>query len=232
MFKLLYTNLAGPMGDINVNASLVAEAGMIGQIAKNATTGDPEVILYTSGCTTANPLVGIIDDSKTTSFSAAVVGEPVISGQTALAHANVLTSTSFWYSNPGGSGTVTLSSATNGTIAVSSVDPLDTLGTVNYSYIIPGKAGDDTTLASGRCTIWLQEGEYATDTYEIANVSGAKISDYVIGAVLYAADNVYGQAGRLTARNLGSAWGSKVVGYVTKAPTAGNPVMNFFKHSV
>jgi hypothetical protein len=237
MFKLLYTNLAGPMGDINVSAGLVAEAGMIGLISANATTRDPEVVLYTSGVSTANRLVGIIDDQKTSSFSATVVAEVIVSGQTTLAHANVIAASDTSTLTCSGTAlsatpTCTLTSRTNGTVTIGGVDPNDTGSTVSYSYVIPGKAGDDTTLASGKCTIWLQEGEYATDVYELAAVAGARITDYAVGNILYAADNVYGQAGRLTARNLGSAWGSKVVGFVTKAPTAGNPVMNFYKANV
>ncbi len=219
-FKLLYTNLAGPLGDINVSAGLVAEAGMVGFITPNSTTGDPEVQLATSGTT---GLVGIIDDNKTTSFSATVVAEVVASGQTALAHANVIAaSDSSVLASP--SGTITLSSRTNGTIVVTNMVPGSTT-TVSYSYVIPGKAGDDTTLASGKCTIWLQEGEYSTDVYELS--SAVLLSAYIVGALLYPADNLYGQQGRLTTRVQGSA-----VAYVSKAPTAGNPFLNFYKKNI
>lgn len=219
-FKLLYTNLSGPQGDINVSAGLVAEAGMFGFITPNSTTGDPEVQLATSGTT---GLLGVIDDNKTSSFSATVVGEVVASGATALAHANIIAaSDSSVLASP--SGTVTLTSRTNGTIAVTGLVPGSTT-TVSYSYVIPGKAGDDTTLASGKCTIWLQEGEYSTDVYELSDA--VVISSYVVGASLRVADNTYGQQGRLTTRGAGT-----VVAYVTKAPTAGNPFLNFFKRTV
>ena len=214
-FKLLYTNLAGPMGDINVSAGLVAEAGMIGVISGNSSTGDPEVILATSGTT---GLVGIIDDNKTTSFSATVVNEVVASGQTALSlnNANIVAaSDSAVLASP--SGTITLSSRVNGTIVVTGMAP-STTTTVSYSYVIPGKAGDDTTLASGKCTIWLQEGEYSTDVYELSN--GVLLSTYTVGAPLYVADTLYGQQGRLTSRV-----GQLKVARVTKAPTAGNSFM-------
>jgi len=220
-FKLLYTNLSGPQGDINVSAGLVAEAGMIGFITPNSTTGDPEVQLATSGTT---GLLGVIDDNKTTSFSATVVNEVVASGATALAHANIIAaSDSSVLASP--SGTITLSSRTNGTIVVTNMAP-NTTTTVSYSYVIPGKAGDDTTLASGKCTIWLQEGEYSTDVYELSN--GVLISTYTVGTKLYVADNTYGQQGRLTTRTIGA----QQVAYVTKAPTAGNPFLNFFKKTV
>lgn len=219
-FKLLYTNLSGPQGDINVSAGLVAEAGMFGFITPNATTSDPEVQLATSGTT---GLVGIIDDNKTTSFSATAVNEVVASGAVALAHANIISSgVGAQLTSP--SGTITLTSAVNGTITVSGLVPGSTT-TVSYSYIIPGKAGDDTTLASGKCTIWLQEGEYSTDVYELA--STVALSSYVVGAALYVADNTNGQQGRLTTRV-----GAEKVAYVTKAPTAGNPFLNFFKTGI
>lgn len=217
MFKLLYTNLAGPLGDINVSASLVAEAGMIGQIAANASTGDPEVILYASGCAATNKLIGLIDDQKTSSFSATVVNEAVASGATYLAHSNIIAASDSAVLDSTGA-TVTLTSRVNGTIVA-------TTGTasVSYSYVIPGKAGDDTTLASGKCTIWLQEGEYATDVFELGGA--ATLSSYAVGAPLYVADAAYGQAGRLTSRSVDGV----IVAYVTKAPTAGNPVINFYK---
>jgi hypothetical protein len=219
-FKLLYTNLSGPQGDINVSAGLVAEAGMFGFITPNATTGDPEVQLATSGTT---GLVGIIDDNKTTSFSATAVNEVIASGATALAHANIISSgVGAQLTSP--SGTIILTSAVNGTITVSGLVPGSTT-TVSYSYIIPGKAGDDTTLASGKCTIWLQEGEYSTDVYELAG--NVVLSSYVVGASLYVADNINGQQGRLTTRV-----GQDKVAYVTKAPTAGNPFLNFFKAGI
>jgi len=217
-FNLVYTNLAGPLGDINVSAGLVAEAGMVGVISANATTGDPEVTLATSGTT---GMLGIIDDNKTATFTATSVNEPVVSGQSALRHANLVTTT-VAYSNPGASGTVTVTNQTNGTITVADVDPNDTEGTVSYGYIIAGKAGDDTTLASGKCTIWLAEGEYSTDVFELS--SAVALSSYAVGTDLRVADTTYGQEGRLTTRGAGS-----VIGQVTKAPTAGNPVMNFFK---
>ncbi len=220
-FKPLYTNLSGPQGDINTSAGLIAEAGQIGVIVPNSSTGDPEVQLASSGTV---GLFGVIDDSKTTSFSATVVNEVVASGQTILSHANII-GPSAPFVVDSASGTVTVTSKTNGTITVAGIVPGDTT-TVSYSYLIPGKAGDDSTLASGKCTIWLQEGEYSTDVYEIS--SSTAISSYVVGASLYVANDSFGQAGRLTTRNQGGI----IVGYVTKAPTAGNPFMNFFKRTV
>ncbi len=216
-FKLLYTNLAGPLGDINVSAGLVAQAGQIGFITGNSSTGDPEVQLASSGTTGT---LGVIDDNKTTSFTASVVNEVVASGQTTLAHANIIAASDSSVLDSS-SGTVTLTSRVNGTITVAGVAPSDTTE-VSYSYVIPGKAGDDTTLASGKCTIWMQDGEYSTDVYELS--SATVVSSYTVGASLYVADDSAGQQGRLTTRDQDGV----VVGYVTKAPTAGNPFLNFY----
>jgi hypothetical protein len=213
-FKLLYTNLAGPQGDFLVNSAAVFEAGMVGLVQGNS-NGDPEVIVALSGST---GLVGIIDDNKTTQFYAAVVAEVVVSGQTTLAHANLISSS---FSGTAG---IALASATNGTVT-NSLSPGAT-ATANYSYVIPGKAGDDTTLGSGKCTLWLQEGEYATDIYEVSAVTGP--ANYTVGTKLYVADSSYGQTGRLTNRN----GGGSLVAYVTKTPTAGNPYMHFFKTGI
>lgn len=223
MFKLLYTNLAGPLGDINVSAGLVAEGGMVGYIAANSTTGDPEVALVASS---GLHLVGIIDDQKTSSFTATVVNEAVASGATVLAHANIVSTTATSVLNSVPADYVILTSATNGTI-----NPASGAAVVSYSYVIPGKAGDDTTLASGKCTIWLQEGEYATDVYELT--STVTLSLYTVGRALYVS-NTANQLGRLTAvaGGAGTYDSSLVVGYVTKSPTAGNPVMNFYKKNI
>jgi len=215
-FNLIYTNLAGPLGDINVSAALVAEAGQVGFITPNATTGDPEVQLATSGTT---GMLGIIDDNKTSTFSATAVNEPVASGQTALKHANLVSADGDGLSSD--SGTVNVVSAVNGTVLASGIDP-NTPANVSYGYVIAGKAGDDTTLASGKCTIWLAEGEYSTDVFELD--ATVLLSSYTVGTDLRVADNTFGQQGRLTTRGAGS-----VVAQVTKAPTAGNPVLNFFK---
>ena len=232
MFKLLYTNLAGPLGDINVSAGLVAEAGNVGYIAANSTTGDPEVNLYTTSG--VSNLVGIIDDQKTTSFSATVVNELVASGQTTLAHANLVEADASYLSATSGTTSyatgIQVASSVNGTITIAPATLIAAGAPINvsYSYVIPGKAGDDTTLASGKCTIWLQEGEYATDVYELAGA--VAVSTYSVGAALYVANSLYGQAGRLTTSSRLDA--GRVVAYVTKAPTAGNPVMNFYKKNI
>jgi len=218
-FKLLYENTAAPQGDFLVDPNLVAEAGMLGVVSGTTTgspTGLPMVVLGFSGVT---GLVGIIDENKTTQFIAAVIGEAVVSGQTTLAHAN-LVATTFAVSTGLGTTTpqtnaATLSSATNGTIT-----GISGTAAVNYSYVIPGKAGDDTTLGSGKCTLWLQPGEYATDIYETLAANSTSTITYNVNDLLYCS-----ALGKLT----NSASTGNSVARVTKAPSAANPFLHFYK---
>lgn len=203
-FKLLYTNLAGPQGDFLVDPTATFEAGMLGTLTGNA-AGLPVVILAVSG---SNP-IGIIDDNKTTQFIATVVGEAVASGATTLNNANLVSGTVT------GSG-ITVTSYVNGTITATTAAT-----TAAYSYYIPGKAGDDTTLASGKCTLWLQPGEYATDVYEVEVLAGGGTGvAYTVGADLACSPN------HKIIERLGS---ETLVGYVTKQPSAGNPFLHFYK---
>lgn len=214
-FKLLYTNERGAQGDFLVSPTLVAEAGMLGTLqgtTSGSPTGLPQVILAASG----SQLIGVIDENKTTQFIATVSNEVVNTtggGLTVnLNNANVVAGT---FST--GTANAILTSATNGTVTGT------VAGTVSYSYVIPGKAGDDTTLASGKCTLWLQEGEYATDVYEVATGSGTT-AVYAVGEKLYCSVN-----SKLTCSPASTtASGATVVGYVTKTPSAGNPFLHFY----
>ena len=117
-------------------------------------------------------------------------------------------------------GELELFSYVNGAFAAATSDA----GTADYSYIIPGKAGDDTTLASGKATLWLQSGEYATDVYEVIAPSDDGFSQtplaYTVGSALRSSAN-----SKLTS---GGDPG-QIVGFVTKAPSAGNPFLHFYK---
>ena len=235
-FKLLYTNLAGPQGDFLVDSAVSFEAGMLGKL-QGTTAGLPQVTL--AGAAAAGTIVGIIDDNKTSQFVATVVNEAVASGATTLNHANVVSGTlvltGFATGNPAASFNYTNGAFNAATSAT---------GTASYSYYIPGKAGDDTTLASGKCTLWLQPGEYSTDVYEVASTTlgtGNAVS-YTVGSKLYSSTNskltteasvattvVASGAGGVVVVTGVNANGSTLVGYVTKAPSAGNPFLNFYK---
>jgi hypothetical protein len=214
-FKLLYENTASPQGDFLVDPNLLAEAGMLGVVSGTTTgspTGLPYVVLGFSGAT---GLVGIIDENKNTQFLATVNGEVVVSGQTTAAHANIVSAT-FAASGTG----IAINSAANGTYTNTNT------GTsfINYSYVIPGKAGDDTTLGSGKCTLWLQNGEFATDIYETLGTDGSTVLAYTVNAALYCSGN-----GKLTIATGSAPAAWTKIGYVTKAPSAANPFLNFYK---
>lgn len=229
-FKLLYTNLAGPQGDFLVDSAVSFEAGMLGKLT-GTSTGLPQVTL--AGAAVGTQAVGIIDDNKTSQFIATVVNEAVASGATVLSHANIVSGTLVVGSSVGAA--IAGFNYTNGAFSTATSNT----GTASYSYYIPGKAGDDTTLASGKCTLWIQPGEYATDVYEVAANTGTAIS-YSVGAPLYSSSNskltttaavavtvnATGTGGSVTVPN---SAGSTLVGYVTKAPSAGNPFLNFYK---
>lgn len=217
-FKLLYTTERGAQGDFLVSPTLIAEAGMLGTLTGTTTgspSGLPQVVLAASG----SNLIGVIDENKTTQFLATVVGETVnttgsntFTSTVNLNNANVIASTFAT-----GTANAILTSAANGVVTGT------VAGTVSYSYVIPGKAGDDTTLASGKCTLWLMEGEYATDVYEVANSNGTAQS-YGVGANLFCSSNSK-LSGAVSTTN-GS--GATIVGYVTKTPSAGNPFLHFY----
>lgn len=213
-FKLLYTNLAGPQGDFLVNPTLQFEAGQVGYL-EGTTTGSPTGLpqVQVADNTTSGTIVGIIDDNKTTQFVATVIDEVYASGATALAHANIVSGT--LKTSPGADAAGF--NYANGTFA----SARSAAGTASYSYYIPGKAGDDTTLASGKCTLWLQPGEYATDVYEVGTTGTA--NTFAVGSALYVSAN-----GKLT-DGVGVAGGPIVVGYTTKTPSAGNPFLHFYK---
>ncbi len=214
-FKLLYTNERGAQGDFLVSPTLTAEAGMLGTIqgtTSGSPTGLPQVVLASSG----SSIIGVIDENKTTQFLATVVNEFVNTtggGLTVnLNNANIVVGTFAL-----GTADAVLTSATNGTVTGT------TAGTVSYSYVIPGKAGDDTTLASGKATLWLQNGEYATDVYEVVDNSGDAQS-YDVASKLYCSVN----SKLTTVTDTVNASGATVVGYVTKTPSAGNPFLHFY----
>lgn len=130
--------------------------------------------------------IGIIDDIKTNAFTAPSIDEVVIqsavgvvSGSQLVAASDVtavlknanIMSSSFTTSIP-----VELI-AKNGVIIFPQGTALnfdaDGDGTpdsiraiVSYAYQVPGIPGDDTTLSSGRVTLWFGRGIYQTDQYE------------------------------------------------------------------
>lgn len=76
-------------------------------------------------------------------------------------------------------------------------------------------------VASGKVTVMMGDGEYETDLYETVtegNLALATAWSASLGLPLYVSD-----FGLLTTENTGSP----IVGYVTKAPSTGNPFLGF-----
>jgi hypothetical protein len=77
------------------------------------------------------------------------------------------------------------------------------------------------TIASGKLTVMTAPGSYETDIYETVTEAGGALAvawSASIGLPLYASN-----FGLLTTESTGSI----IVGYVTSAPTANNPMLGF-----
>jgi hypothetical protein len=178
-----------PVGIYPVSPATEFEPGMVAEF----TTIGNEIVLTKSDGTAP---IGIIDDVRATAFQRAVTNDEVIipaqgSGYGAttpvdvtgnLSHASVVRG-SFVSSIP-----VTLNEV-NGTITAPAGTALnydsdsdgiyDSIRVVcSYTYQIPDVLGDDTTAASGKLTIWISRGIYATDQYDTTQ-------SYVLNAPLY-----------------------------------------------
>ena len=167
-----------------------------GQCAELTVIGNQVMVTVSNGTA---PL-GIIDDVKTKSFSSVAWNEeviisctnPALSGSTLvlpvdskaeLVHAYVASS-SF-------QSTVKVQLIpTNGVIVFLAGTPLnfDLTGSgtpnavrtvVNYTYQVPNIPGDDSTIASGRVTVWFNRMFLQTDQYESNQVYPVKANLYV-----------------------------------------------------
>lgn len=77
---------------------------------------------------------------------------------------------------------------------------------VSYTYQIPNVSGDDSTLGSGRITVWFQRGIFQTDMYETNQ-------RYPLNSILFVSEN-----GRLTTSQPNDDYPG--VAMVTGPPTA------------
>jgi hypothetical protein len=86
---------------------------------------------------------------------------------------------------------------------------------VRYSYYVPNRPGDDTTLGSNKVTVWPNPSGciFATDQYETA-------VPYPLNAALYVSSG-----GRLTSEQLMDA--QPAVAMVCVPPTSVNPMLEF-----
>src|ERR1700748_458624 len=163
-----------------VDSNAEFESGMCGQL----TTFGNNIVC---GVSDGSAPIGIIDDIKTRAFYTAAVDEVVIAGPIAgvmaggklvtpndvkVEFANAYIRPSSFISNPVDCELI----ATNGVINFLSGTPLnfdldgdgiqDSIRTVvNYSYQVPNVMGDNSTIGSGRVTIWFGRMIFETDQF-------------------------------------------------------------------
>lgn len=130
---------------------------------------------------------GIIDDFKTRAFTAPSIDEEVIAPAPAINQGGQLVTpvdVKWELRNPNVIPSSFITSPVdvaliprNGMIVFPAGTPLnfdldgdgtpDSIRTiVSYTYQIPNVSGDDSTMASGKVTVWFQRGIFQTDMYE------------------------------------------------------------------
>ena len=179
-----------------------------GQIAQLTVVGNQ----ITCGVSDGTAPIGIIDDIKTTAFSSSAIDEVIIvpvagvSGPNntiitpvdvtaTLENPNVL-STSF-ISNPvdvelvSKNGVIIFLAGTQLNYDMDGDGIPDSIRTVvSYSYQIPNIPGDDSTMSSGKVTVWFQRMLAATDQFETNQ-------RYPVNAPLFV-----NESGKLTTRQI------------------------------
>jgi hypothetical protein len=221
MLRLVHTSNQLPASFI-CDPSAEFEPGMVAELT---VIGNQVMATVSSGIAP----IGIIDDIKTRAFSAVSWNEIIIvpisnpdmtpSGpvlpmdvKAELKYPNVV-------SNSFLSTVDVLLNATNGVITFLKGTPLnfdltgggvpDAIRTVvNYTYYVAGIPGDDSTLGSGRMTVWYSRGFFQVDRYESNQV-------YPVRANLYISEN-----GLFTTRKPSPK--HPAVAMVTAPPTALN----------
>lgn len=196
------------------------EGGMIGQLYLRGNN-------LVCGVSDGRAPFGIIDDIKTRAFTAPSIDEEVITQapgvvqngrlvtpvdiKQELRNPNVIPSS--FISSPLDIALI----PRNGMIVFPAGTPLnfdadgdgipDSLRTVvSYTYQIPNVSGDDSTIGSGKITLWFQRGVYQTDMYETNQ-------RYPLNSILYVSEN-----GKLTTSSPDPSYPG--IGMVTGPPTA------------
>lgn len=175
--------------------------------------------------------IGIIDDIRIKAFTAVSWNEVIIipatgvmnNGQLVLPN-NVMALLANAYIDPlSFISTVNVElSAKNGAITFLAGTPLnfDAIGAgypnairtvVSYSYQIPNIPGDDSTIGSGKITVWYSRQWLQTDQMEVAQT-------YPINANLYVSER-----GLFTTRRPSSV--HPAIGIVTASPNPVNPLL-------
>ena len=227
MLKVIHTGNALPMS-LSVDPTAEFEAGMIAQLKL---IGNDIV----AGVSDGTAPLGLIDDVRTSAFTAAQVDEVVYvdAGATTtddnglLVNANTITGVLEFPSIIQDSFTSTISvilNTVNGIITIPAGTELnydaddDGLNdsfkvVVNYIYRIASKPGDDSTIGSGRITIHYQRGIYATDQFDTTQI-------YPLNANLYV-----GLDGKVTSEQ--PTENHPGIAYVTGPPSAVNGTLEF-----
>lgn len=229
MLKIIHSSNTLPLG-VPVDPTAEFEAGMFAQYKL---IGNDIV----AGVSDGTAPFAIIDDVRTTSFTKPQVDEPVVltleSNQITqnvdgryvslnevsevLDYPNVVRS-SF-------SSTVDVElNEVNGVITVPAGTELNYdadgdgnldgfMVITNYIYRIANKPGDDSTLGSGRITLWYQRAIYATDQFD-------PLQNYPLNATLYV-----GLDGKLTTAQ--ATDNHPGIAMVTGPPSASNVTLEF-----
>jgi hypothetical protein len=179
-----------------VDSTAEFEPGMIAQIKVQGN----EIVVGVSDGTAP---FGIIDDYKTTAYTAPAIDEEVIANVPAIEENGVLVTAVDFKQELKNPNIIPSSFVTspvsvkliprNGVILIPAGTPLnfdeagsgtpDSVRTfVSYTYQIPNVAGDDSTAGSGKITIWFQKGIFQTDKYETNQ-------RYAVNAILFVSEN-------------------------------------------
>lgn len=225
MLRVIQTGNARPISyPVDPNATF--EPGMIGQFK---VVGNDHVL----GVSDGRAPFGIIDDIRTTAFSAPVNDELVIIPGTPtydgykwinstdtskeLYNANII-STSFVSDYPGLklnpiNGILRAPAGTELNFAADGSPTPNAVRTrVKYTYYVPNIAGEDSTTGSGRVTLWWSRGIFQTDQYEMTAFS--------VNATLFVSSR-----GKLTTEQTMSE--QPGVAMCIVPPTAHNPFLEF-----
>jgi hypothetical protein len=226
MLVTIQTGLARPVSyPVDPNAAF--QPGMIGQLKK---IGSDVVMGVSDG---VSPF-GLFDDIKDTSMTMPSIDEVVILrpaivdydgySYTAgaetwqkLRYANIMESSfvsrTIGLSLDGDHGLLIapVGTALNWTTP-DSATPNAIRTIVSYSYFVANIPGEDTTLGSGRATIWFTRGVFATDQFEI--------TPYPLNAPLYVSPS-----GKLTAQK--TLPNQPSIAMVCSSPAANNNFLEF-----
>lgn len=226
MLRLVHTSKGLPVSFL-CDPSAEFEAG---QFAELTVIGNQ--VMATVSCGIAP--IGIIDDMKTRAFSAVSWNEVVIVpvstpdsvGGVPVTPYDIKAELKYPNITPNSflSTVDVLLNPVNGVITFLKGTPLnfDLTGAgepnalrtiVNYTYYVAGIPGDDSTLGSGRVTVWYDRGFYQTDMIE-------STASYPVRSQLYVNEH-----GKLTTRKPSAK--HPAIGMTTAPPTSMNSMLEF-----